>query len=71
MPYSDTPEARYQRESAFRALVDTLHALISRADYSPSEIREASMLACIHHEMITPRHRVVYVGRNGEASFTL
>lgn len=71
MPYRDMPEARYQRDLQFKRLVDTLENLVRGAEYSPSEMREASLLACIHYERTTIRHRVIYVNADGEASLRL
>lgn len=52
-----SPEDRYATDVDFKALVDMTEALIERAQYTPSEIREAGVLACIHYEM----RRVRYV----------
>jgi hypothetical protein len=41
---------RYQNDAAFRTLVDTLHSVIERGDFTPTEIREAAMLAQIMYE---------------------
>lgn len=41
---------RYQNDVAFRNLTDTLYAAIDRAEFSPTEIREAAMLAHILYE---------------------
>ena len=46
---------RYQTDSHFRALVDTFQALIHQAQFTPTEIREAAMLAQIMYESIHPR----------------
>ena len=48
---SDDPERRYRRDPVFKLFVDTIHALLRRAEMSPSEVREGAMLACIHFEM--------------------
>lgn len=48
-----TPNEKYENDQSYRQLVDTMEALIVKAEFTPSEIREASMLACILHE----RHR--------------
>jgi hypothetical protein len=45
------PEERYRTDPMFRNVTDTLEALVIHAQLTPSEIREAAMLACIHHEM--------------------
>lgn len=39
----------------FRALVDQLHQQIRLANYTPTEIREAAMLAQIQYESYVPR----------------
>jgi hypothetical protein len=49
------PEYRYRNDATFRHVVDALEHLIVSASLTPSEVREAAMLACIHHEMRTPR----------------
>ena len=45
-----TPEEKYANDNNYRRLVDMLEALIIQAEFTPSEIREACMLACIRHE---------------------
>lgn len=55
-----TPQERYERDPAFRVLVDTIHLWIRKAQYTPTEVREASMLAAIHHDSMTlSRHSVL------------
>jgi len=46
----DSPRARYRRDSMFHALVDQLRTYIARAMYTPSELREAVILAAILEE---------------------
>ena len=41
---------RYQTDAQFRQLVDMLYASIDNAQFSPSEIREAAMLAHVLYE---------------------
>ena len=41
---------RYQTDASFRQLVDMLYSLIDHAEYTPTEIREAAMLAHILYE---------------------
>lgn len=41
---------RYQTDATFRQLVDMLYASIDNAQFTPSEIREAAMLAHILYE---------------------
>ena len=45
-----TPREKYATDPNYRRLVDMLEALIAKAEFTPSEIREACMLACILHE---------------------
>ena len=45
-----TPEERYTSDAMFRRLVDTLENQIHQANYTPSELREAAMLAAIHYD---------------------
>lgn len=45
-----TPKEKYANDNNYRRLVDMLEALIVQAEFTPSEIREACMLACIRHE---------------------
>ena len=45
-----TPKEKYANDPNYRRLADMLEALIVKAEFTPSEIREACMLACILHE---------------------
>lgn len=53
MKYED-PRERYQRDPEFKQLVDMMTSFIHKAQFSPTELREASLLACCNYEM----HRV-------------
>ncbi len=50
-----TPEFRYQNDSHFHALVDLMESYIHAAQFTPSELREAAMLAAIRYDMKTTR----------------
>lgn len=46
---------RYHEDGAFRMLVDLLTAELEKAQFTPTEIREAAMLAQIMYEDRHPR----------------
>ena len=46
-----SPNEKYENDHSYRQLVDMLTALIHQAEFTPSEIREAYMLACIRYEL--------------------
>lgn len=46
-----TPREKYMNDPQYRALVDVLHGYIAQAQFTPSEVREAAMMACIKYEM--------------------
>lgn len=45
-----TPRERYNHDPHFHQLVDLLESFIERAEFTPSELREAAILAAINHE---------------------
>ena len=48
-------EARYEADPVFRSLVDVIGAMLERDQsrtFTPTEVREAAMLACIRYEAI-------------------
>lgn len=55
----NTVWGRYERDPHFRTLVDHMTALIWNAKFTPTEMREASMLAMIIHEQHTIRPHVI------------
>jgi hypothetical protein len=54
-----TPQERYLHDPMFKNLVDMLEAAIHRADYTPSELREAAVLAAIHYESMRVRRQFI------------
>ena len=52
---------RYHNDSAFKALVDTIYMHIERLEYTPSEVRDAAMVAAIKYDMIHLRPQFVRV----------
>jgi hypothetical protein len=52
-----SPRERYYHDNAFHTLVDTLVNNIIACNYTPSELREAVILASIiYHEMHSQTH---------------
>jgi len=45
-----TPYEKYMNDPAYHNLVNWLEVFIEDALYTPSELREACILACIHYE---------------------
>ncbi len=54
-----TPVEKYQNDPHYRQLVNIIEAQIHNAVFTPSEIREACIFACIRYEMSRPRSIVV------------
>ena len=46
-----TPKDKYMNDPEYHHLVNMLESLIERAHFTPSELREASILASINYEM--------------------
>jgi len=46
-----TPKEKYMNDPEYHQLVDMLEQFIERARFTPSELREAAVLACINYEM--------------------
>ncbi len=57
--FHNTPERRYNNDNHFKALVDMMHAQIINYNFTPSEMREAAILASILHERML--FRKIYV----------
>lgn len=52
---TDSVRERYRKDPQFMALVDMLSNLIYELKCSPTEVREAAMLAVINYEMMHQR----------------
>lgn len=46
-----TPREKYENDHEYHALVQMLESFIERAQFTPSELREAAMLASINYEL--------------------
>ena len=49
-----TPEEKYLHDPQYRQIVDKIENLLHQEQFTPSEIREMAMLACIRYEMRRP-----------------
>lgn len=45
-----SPKERYQTDAVFHAIVDLLRSEMRRGDFTPTELREAVILAATMHE---------------------
>jgi hypothetical protein len=61
-----TPEERYRRDVEFKLLVDILYAQIVTARYTPTELREAAILAATMHAEYQPHPDIQYGRTAGE-----
>jgi hypothetical protein len=46
-----TPKEKYMNDPEYNSLVRMLEQFIEQARFTPSELREACILACINYEM--------------------
>jgi hypothetical protein len=53
------PEIRYQQDPMFHALVDTLYLFIAKGEMTPTEVREAAILAAMRYEYLHVRPLVL------------
>ena len=54
-----TPRDKYMNDPEYHNLVNMLESFIDRAHFTPSELREACVLACINYEMRNVRERTI------------
>ena len=54
-----TPRDKYMNDTEFRHLVDMIESMIHQAQFTPSELREACVLASINYEMLHVRGRQI------------
>lgn len=54
-----TPRDRYLNDPEYHQLVDMLEHFVETARFSPSELREAAVFACINYEMRHVRERTI------------
>ena len=51
-----SPEEKYQHDSRYNTLVNTIEAHLHACTFSPEEMREIVLMACIHYEMNQSYH---------------
>ncbi len=59
------PTERYHTDPHFRQLVDMLYVAVEQAQFTPTEIREAVMLAQIKYEEVHIRPLILDAGWPG------
>jgi hypothetical protein len=64
--YRDPVRRRYERDPTFRQLVDVLLMHLHKYEFSPTELREACMLAAVQFEMTQSRPYRVAIERGEE-----
>ncbi len=55
-----TPMEKYQNDVAYKTFVDMLVDVIIKCQYTPSEIREMSLFACILYEQHHTKPLIVF-----------
>lgn len=65
-----TPEERYRNDDTYRHVVDMLESIVHRAELTPYEVREASVLACIHYEQRNLSASRIRIARDGSLSLS-
>jgi hypothetical protein len=66
-----TPQEKYMYDPNYRCLVDMIENQIHVANFTPSEIREASMLACIKYEMHRAHPHTILVNKEVDDALNL
>lgn len=55
------PEIRYLKDPYFKQLVDMMESYLHLAQFTPTELREAAMLAAIKYDMESPSRLIMKV----------
>ena len=59
-----TPEERYLNDPMFHQLADMIENFLHKAEFTPSELREAVILGCIHYESKKVPRQVIFPADN-------
>lgn len=51
MSETQSPKDRYENDSQYKQLCDLIESFLHQARFTPSEVRECAVMACIHYEM--------------------
>lgn len=54
-----TPHEKYMHDPKYHNLVNALQSYIEAAEFTPSEVREAAMYACIRYEENRRRYTIL------------
>jgi uncharacterized OsmC-like protein len=52
-----SPEEKYLHDSRYHTLVDTMESHLHAFTFSPKEMIEIALMACIHYELHQPYHQ--------------
>lgn len=55
-----TPEQKYNNDPLYHNACEMMESLIHDGRFSPSEMREIAVLACIHYELRRTCPRIIY-----------
>ena len=66
-----TMKTKYDQDNAYRCMVDAMKAQIYANQFTPSEMREMAVLACIMYEMEAPSPPSFVISRDTEAAFKI
>jgi len=66
-----TPKERYETDNDFRTLVDVIFSFIDNAQYTPSELRQAVILASIRHAQLNIRVNNLILDRKASQTLSI